>query len=141
MDLRTLDPGDKILFAKEPKNSPYIVISVGVEYKTIFQHGDPHIVDDTDHLKPLHNVATEDRDLIRFKSGRKHLTQDATIYGALMELIEECGWTEVVGVLGDILSTPSAINDKQNQNVDSSPPAPMKVSAEYPVRHFEINEE
>jgi len=66
-------------------------------------------------------------------SSNQHLTDDATIRGALTELIEGNGWIEVICTLDLLLSDPDNINDEANPKVEDYT-APMGVSIEFPRR-------
>lgn len=63
----------------------------------------------------------------------KHLKDDATIYGALKELVEENGWDEVVLCLDDVMSDPSEIDESVNRDIESLP-YPMSVDVSFPRR-------
>jgi len=63
----------------------------------------------------------------------KHLTEDATIRGALKELIEGNGWIEVITVLDHLLMDPENIDDQVNTEVEDYT-VPMGVSIEFPRR-------
>jgi hypothetical protein len=62
-----------------------------------------------------------------------HLKENATIRGALKELIEGNGWVEVVCTLDLLLSEPDSINDRVNPEVEDYT-VPMGVSIEFPRR-------
>jgi hypothetical protein len=62
-----------------------------------------------------------------------HLTEDATIRGALKELVDGNGWQEVIGVLDVLLADPGNFDTRQNpdaENVD----VPMQVNVSFPRR-------
>lgn len=63
----------------------------------------------------------------------EHLKDDATIYGALKELVEGNGWDEVVLCLDDVMSDPSEIDESVNPDIESLPFA-MSVDVSFPRR-------
>jgi len=62
-----------------------------------------------------------------------HLKENATIRGALKELIERSGWIEVICQLDLLLSEPDNINDNVNPEIVDYT-VPMGVSIEFPRR-------
>ena len=62
-----------------------------------------------------------------------HLKENATIRGALKELIEGSGWIEVICKLDLLLSEPDNINDNVNPEIVDYT-VPMGVSIEFPRR-------
>lgn len=63
----------------------------------------------------------------------EHLKDDATIHGALKELIEGNGWIEVICTLDLLLSDPDNIDDEVNTEIEDYT-VPMGVSIEFPRR-------
>lgn len=63
----------------------------------------------------------------------KHLTDDATIRGALRELIEGNGWVGVITTLDFLLADPSRVDDEGKEHITPIP-APMSVDISFPRR-------
>jgi len=63
----------------------------------------------------------------------KHLKDDATIYGALKELVEGNGWDEVVLCLDNVMARPSNVDESVNPDIESLP-LPMSVNVSFPRR-------
>ncbi len=63
----------------------------------------------------------------------KHLTENATIRGALKELIEGNGWTEVIMTLDFLFRDPDHFDDEANPDVEDVT-VPMSVDISFPRR-------
>ncbi|WP_103030017.1 hypothetical protein [Salinibacter altiplanensis] len=66
-------------------------------------------------------------------SSKKHLTDDATIHGALKELVEGNGWDEVILCLDDVFRRPSEVDESVNPDIEALP-MPMSVDVSFPRR-------
>lgn len=66
-------------------------------------------------------------------SPNKHLTEGATIKGALKELVEGNGWDEVILCLDDIFRRPGEVDESVNPDIEALP-MPMSVDVSFPRR-------